>query len=70
MTSNAIPPSVTPPSPDEWPQTIRTVTGITNAAQAQITSVAHGLTSADVAITSVDFMQVQGMIQINGLSLK
>ena len=67
MSSNAIPPSVVYPSPFEWPETIRTITGITNAAQAQVTSVAHGFTSADVNITSIDFKQVKGMIQINGL---
>lgn len=68
MSSNAVPPSVTPPSPNEWPDTIRPITGITRAAQAQVTSVDHGFTSADQGITSVDFLQVRGMIQINGLT--
>lgn len=63
----ANPPSVTYPSPNEWPNTIRNISGISKSAQAQITSVAHGFTSADVNITSVDFLQVHGMIQINGL---
>lgn len=63
----ANPPSVTYPSPNEWPATIRIISGITKAAQAQITSTAHGFTSADVNITSVDFLHVNGMIQINGL---
>lgn len=67
MSSNAIPPSVTPPSPDEWPSTIRNITGITKAAQAKVTSVAHGFTSEDQGVTTVDFLQVRGMIQINGL---
>lgn len=62
-----IPPSVTYPSPNEWPNTLRTITGITQAAQAQITSPSHGFTSQDVDLTTVDFLQVRGMIQINGL---
>jgi hypothetical protein len=66
MASNAVPPSVTPPSPNEWPNTVRTITDITNAAQAQVTSALHGFTSADVGITSIMFKQVLGMIQING----
>jgi hypothetical protein len=66
MASNAVPPSVTPPSPFEWPETVRTITNITNAAQAEVTSALHGFTSADVGITSIMFKQVLGMIQING----
>lgn len=65
--ASPLPPSVTPPSPNEWPNTIREVTGITNAAQAQITSVGHGFTSADVGNTIVMFTRVRGMLQINGL---
>jgi hypothetical protein len=65
MASNAVPPSVTPPSPYEWPNTVRTITNITNAAQAQITSAAHGFTSQDINLTTVMFKQVLGMIQIN-----
>lgn len=67
MTSNAVPPSVTPPSPNEYPNTILPITGITNASQAQITSVAHGFTSADVGLTFVMPLQVQGMLPINGV---
>lgn len=67
MTSNAVPPSVTPPSPNEWPNTIRTITGITTDSQAQVTCPAHGFTSADVGLTSVMFLQVVGMLPINGL---
>ncbi len=63
--SNAIAPSVTPPSPFEWPETIRTLTGITNAAEAQVTCPNHGFTSADQGITSVMFLQVEGMLPIN-----
>ncbi len=69
MTSNQVPPSVTYPSPNEWPQNlIHSITGITKAAQAQITAPSHGFTSADIGITFVDFTQVKGMIQINGLT--
>lgn len=67
MTSNAVPPSVTPPSPNEWPQTIKSITGITSASQAQVTCPSHGFTSADVGLTSVMFLQVIGMLPINGL---
>lgn len=63
----ANPPSVTFPSPNEWPNTLRTVTGITNAAQAKITAPNHGFTSADQGMTSVMIMQVKGMRQINGM---
>lgn len=65
--SNAIPPSVTPPSPNEWPETIRNITNITKARQAVITCPSHGFTSQDVGVTTVDFLQVKGMMQINGL---
>ncbi len=64
----ANPPSVTYPSPNEWPDTIRDISGITKAAQAKITSTAHGFTSADVDITEVGFTQIHGMIQMNGLT--
>lgn len=64
----SIPPSVTPPSPDEWPSTIHTITNITKSNLAVITSASHGFTSDDIAITSIDFMQVRGMIQINGMT--
>ena len=66
MTSNAVPPSVTYPSPDEWPNTLRTITGITKANQANITCASHGFTSTDQGQTFVMFKQVVGMIQING----
>jgi hypothetical protein len=68
MTSNAVPPSVTPPSPNEWPQDlVKPVTGITNDSQAKVTSIAHGFTSLDQGVTFICFKQVQGMLQINGL---
>ena len=68
MTSNAVPPSVTPPSPDEWPQDlVKTVTGITRDSQASVTCVGHGFSSDDEGVTFICFKQVQGMLQINGL---
>lgn len=69
MTSNAVPPSVTPPSPNEWPQDlIKSITGITKDSQAKITSSLHGFTSADEGVTIICIKQVKGMIQINGLN--
>jgi len=67
MASNAVPPSATPPSPNEWPNTIRTITNITTANEALVSCPDHGFTSADVGITSVMFQQVIGMLPINGL---
>ena len=67
MTSNAVPASVTSPSPDEWPEMVKTVSGITNARQAVAHCVGHGYTSADEGITTVMFKQVVGMLPINGL---
>lgn len=69
MTSNAVAPAVTAPSPDEWPQDlIKTITAITRASQAQITSASHAFTSADEGQTFLMFKQVKGMIQINGMN--
>lgn len=67
MSSNAVPPSVTFPSPNEWPSTIKPITGITNASQAKITCPSHGFTTADVGLTFVMLLQVQGMLPINGV---
>lgn len=65
--SNAVPPSVTPPSPNEWPQNLlKSITNITRDSQAQVTAPDHGFTTADQNTTSGCFKQVQGMIQING----
>lgn len=69
MSLRAVPPSVTPPSPNEWPQNlIKVISGITNDSIAKVTSTAHGFTAANVGLTFVMFKQVQGMIQINGLN--
>jgi hypothetical protein len=67
MPSNAVAPSVTPPSPYEWPQTIKSISGITNAREATIHCTSHGFTTEDQSITTVLFKQVQGMLPINGL---
>lgn len=69
MTSNAVPPSVTPPSPNEWPQDlIKTISNITKDSQATVTSTAHGFASDSEGATFLCFKQVEGMIQINGLN--
>lgn len=67
MASNAVPPSVTPPSPNEWPSTVKTITGITRDSVATVTCPTHGFTADDESITQVMFMQVIGMLPINGL---
>lgn len=68
MTSNAVPLSVTPPSPNEWPQgLVKTVTNITRDSQATVTVPSHGFTYLDNEVTFICFKQVQGMLQINGL---
>lgn len=68
MTSNAVPPSVVPPSPYEWPDTIRTVTGVTKDSQATVTCPSHGFTTDDQGQTFVMFLQVVGMLPINGMT--
>lgn len=68
MPSNAVPPSVTPPSPDEWPQDlVKTISGITRDSQATVTVVAHGFDALSQGVTFICFKQVKGMFQINGL---
>ena len=68
MTSNAVPPSVTPPSPDEWPQDlVKIISNITRDSKAKVTVVSHGFDSDSNGVTFVAFKQVQGMIQINGM---
>lgn len=65
--SNAIAPSVTPPSPNEWPNTLRSITQIDKGSITTVTSPANSLTSQDEGLTTVMFLQVVGMPQINGL---
>lgn len=57
---------VTAPSPNEWPVSIRTITNISNAAQAVVTAPLHGFVAADVGTTILDFLLVNGMDQILG----
>lgn len=67
--SRSIPPSVTFPSPNEWPVTYRVITNITRNNVTTVTSPLHGFTNAnDANVTKVDFTQVKGMKEINGLS--
>lgn len=69
MTSNAVPLSVTPPSPNEWPQNyVKTITGINKDSEAKVTVPSHGFTSSSAGVTFICFKQVVGMIQINGLN--
>ncbi len=68
MTSNAVPPSVTPPSPNEWPQDlIKDISNITKDSRATVTVIDHGFDSLSEGTTFITFKQVQGMLQINGL---
>lgn len=64
--SRVIPPSVVFPSPNEWPVTYRSITGITKSTNPTITAPNHGFTSSDIPVTQVDFSQVKGMQEING----
>lgn len=68
------PPSVVPPSPNEFPVSVRTVTNITRAENAQVTIPDHGFTTAadvgvipGIGLTTLSFHYVVGMIQINTL---
>lgn len=63
------PPSVTYPSPNEWPQDlIKTITNITKDIRATVTIPSHGFSSDNEHVTFVLFKQVKGMIQINGMN--
>jgi len=60
------PPSVVPPSPNEFPVTTFAITNITNTSPTTVTCPGHPFTqSLDATITTVDFLQVEGMDQIN-----
>ena len=54
------------PSPNEWPVTVISVTGITKGINPTITAPNHGLTASAVNIVQVDFSQIKGMQDING----
>lgn len=62
------PPSVTYPSPNEWPETVYPITGISQERQATIICEAYPFTSQDIDITQITFKQVGGMIPINGIT--
>ena len=65
--SRSIPPSVTFPSPNEWPVTVHAIIGITRSPNPTITALNHGITLSSTQSTpKVDFDQVKGMHEING----
>ena len=67
LTSNAVPPSVTPPSPNEWSQDLLIqITGITRGFLTTITAPGHGMSSSSNGSTFTTFKQVVGMLPING----
>lgn len=68
--SNQVPPSVTPPSPDEWLETVFAITNITNASQAVVTCPGYSFTDEDKDLTSITFKQVSGMLPINGVTAR
>lgn len=65
--SNSIAPSVTPPSPNEWKNTLRTLTNIARGSVTMVTCPNHGFTSQDEGLTTVMFLKIVGMRQINAL---
>lgn len=65
--SNPIAPSVTFPSPNEYPNTIRTITNLQKGSITTVTAPSNTLTTQDEGLTTVVFLQVIGMAQINGL---
>ena len=59
---------VTYPSPNEWPITYVAITGITRGLQTTVTAPNHGITLSSTQSTpGVDFTQVNGMKEINGI---
>lgn len=63
------PPSVTYPSPNEWPETVYAITGISQASEAIVTCSAYSFSSVDDPfVTKVTFKQVAGMLPINGIT--
>jgi len=62
------PPSVTYPSPNEWPETVFDITAITRAPQAQITCPDYEFGSEDPYVTQITIKKVNGMLPINGLT--
>lgn len=68
--SNKVAPSVTPPSPNEYAESVFAITGITRDSVAKVTCAAYPFTAQDQGVTSITFKQVKGMIQINGITAK
>lgn len=66
--SNQVPPSVTPPSPNEYLETVFPITNITNDSRATVTCPSYSFTTGDEDITQVTFKQVIGMLPINGVT--
>lgn len=66
ITSNGFTPFQTSDSA-LWTPTNLTVSGISQAAQANVTITAHGFTSDDIGVTVLTFSGVKGMTQINTL---
>jgi len=60
------PPSVTYPSPNEYPETVYPITAISNDSEAIVECAAYPFTSDNEDITQITFKQVQGMLPING----
>lgn len=59
---------VTYPSPNEWPVTYVAISGITRGTQTKVNAPNHGITlSSNQSTPGVDFTQVNGMSQINGI---
>lgn len=50
-----------------WKATNKTISDISNAANAEVEITAHGFTADDVGVTTLTFSGVVGMIQINTL---
>lgn len=66
--SNAVPPSVTYPSPDEWLTTVYPITGVTKGSTTTIACSAYPFTSSDIDVTQVTFKQIVGMLPLNGIT--
>lgn len=61
------PPSVVFPSPHEWPETIFPIANIQINSTTTVALNGYSFSQADVNITTVMFLQVTGMTQINHL---
>lgn len=55
------------PSPNEWPIMYIAITGITNGLTTTVTAPNHGFTTGALPQIQVDFSQVKGMTDINGV---